>query len=188
MDAIRAITERVSVAQLTGPDITQEQKEVLFKAAMRAPDHAWMRPSRYLTIEGEAREELGKIFYKYQAGREVLSPEKAKKVKNMLLRAPLVIVGITHLEEHPKVPRDEQLLSTGAGVQNMLNAAYAMGLGAIWRTGAMAECEGVRKALGLRPDDVITAFLYVGHINTTPKPVPEVDLSEYVSAWTGEIS
>ena len=106
----------------------------------------------------------------------------------MLLRAPLVIVGITHLEEHPKVPRDEQLLSTGAGVQNMLNAAYAMGLGAIWRTGAMAECEGVRKALGLRPDDVITAFLYVGHINTTPKPVPEVDLSEYVSAWTGEIS
>ena len=32
MDAIRAITERVSVAQLTGPDITQEQKEVLFKA------------------------------------------------------------------------------------------------------------------------------------------------------------
>ena len=84
MDAIRAITERVSVAQLTGPDITQEQKEILFKAALRAPDHAWMRPSRYLTIEGEAREELGKIFYKYQAGREVLSPEKAKKIKNML--------------------------------------------------------------------------------------------------------
>ena len=55
MDAIRAITERVSVAQLTGPDITQEQKEILFKAALRAPDHAWMRPSRYLTIEGEAR-------------------------------------------------------------------------------------------------------------------------------------
>jgi len=185
MDAIEAITQRVSVAQLTGPEITTEEKDVLFQAAMRAPDHAWMRPSRYLTIEGEARTKLGEIFYRHQAGREVLSPDKADKLKRMLLRSPLVIVAITKLEHHPKVPRDEQLLSTGAGVQNMLNVAYAMGLGAIWRTGAMAECNGVKSALGLAPDEVITAFLYVGHINTTPKAVPEVDLNDYVSAWEG---
>ena len=188
MDAIEALTERVSIAQLTGPDITASQKEILFKAALRAPDHAFMRPSRYIILEGDARARLSEIFYSQQAGREVLSPEKAKKVKTMLLRAPLVIVAVTHLEEHPKVPRDEQILSTGAGVQNMLNAAFAMGLGAIWRTGAMVDCHAVRKALGLGKYDVITAFLYVGHPNKSPKPLPDMPLSDYVTEWTGETS
>ena len=45
MDAIKNILERVSVAQLTGPEITAEQKEILFQAALRAPDHAWLRLS-----------------------------------------------------------------------------------------------------------------------------------------------
>jgi len=187
MDAIEAITQRVSVAQLTGPEITPVQKEILFKAAMRAPDHAWMRPSRYLTIEGDARLKLGEIFYRSQCEKEDLSEEKGLKARNMLMRAPLVVVAITNIQEHFKVPRDEQILSTGAGVQNMLIAAHAMELGAIWRTGAMAECEAVKAALGLAEHELITAFLYVGHINTTPKAVPEVDLTAYVSEWTGEI-
>jgi len=186
MDAIEAITRRVSVAQLTDPAPSQEQIDVLFQAAFRAPDHAWMRPSRYLTIEGDARQRLGEVFYQEQSALETLSAEKQQKLRNMLNRAPLVIVAITKIQDHPKVPRDEQILSTGAGVQNMLIAAHAMGLGAIWRTGAMAESQAVRDALGVASDELITAFLYIGQINTKPKPVPVVTTTDYVQAWTGE--
>lgn len=186
MDAIEAITQRVSVAQLTGPDITEVQKTTLFQAALRAPDHGWIRPSRYLTIEGEARAKLGEIFLQQQEAKQVLSDEKREKTKRMLLRAPLVIVAVTRLVDHPKVPREEQLLSTGSGVQNMLTAAYAMGLGSIWRTGDMAECEGVKTALGLMNNEVITGFLYVGHANTSLKSVPEMNINEFVAPWTGE--
>ena len=186
MDALTAITGRVSIAQLTGPEVTDAQKELLFRAALRAPDHAWLRPSRYLTIEGDARALLGNIFLQSQPDSDSLPGDKRDKMRNMLLRAPLVIVGITRLQDNPKVPRDEQILSTGAGIQNILNAAWAMGLGAIWRTGDMAHCEGVRSALGLTDADVITGFVYVGQINTSPKPVPELDQSGFVSSWTGE--
>lgn len=186
MDAITAITERVSVAQLTGPAPTDEQKDILARAAMRAPDHAWMRPSRYLTIEGEDRARLGQVFFEAQLARGNAPEDKHDKLRNMLMRAPLVIVGITRITHHPKVPRDEQILSTGAGIQNMLTAAYAMGLGAIWRTGDMAMCEAVRQALGVKADEVITGFVYVGQINTSLKAVPPLVSDEFFTAWKAE--
>lgn len=186
MDAIEAITQRVSVAQLTGPEVTAAQKDTLFRAALRAPDHGWIRPSRYLTIEGGARSTLGEVFLRSQNVDQKFSDEKCDKTKRMLLRAPLVIVAITCLVDHPKVPREEQLLSTGSGIQNMLNAAYAMGLGSIWRTGDMAHCEGVKSALGLMSNEVVTGFLYVGHANASLKLVPEMDVDEYVAKWIGE--
>ena len=62
MDAITAITQRVSVAQLTGPGPTDQQLQQMYQGAFRAPDHAWMRPWRYLTIKNEGLANLGEIF------------------------------------------------------------------------------------------------------------------------------
>jgi len=186
MDAIKAITERVSVPQLTGPDITMAHKETLFQAALRAPDHAWLRPSRYITISGDARSTLGEIFLQSTPEWESLSEERQQKLRGMLQRAPLVIVAVTRVQDHPKVPRDELLLSTGAGIQNMLTAAWALGLGAIWRTGDMVHSEGVRQALGLTTDDVITGFVYIGHVNCTLKQPPVMLSTDFVSEWNGE--
>lgn len=186
MDAIKNILERVSVAQLTGPEITAEQKEILFQAALRAPDHAWLRPSRYLTIEGDARQYLSEVYYQSLPDKDQLSDEKVKKMRNRLMRAPLIVVAITRIQEHYKVPRDEQILSTGSGVQNMLNVVHAMGLGAIWRTGDMAENTAVKAELGLGDDEIITGFIYIGHINTSPKTPPEMPVHEYVREWQPE--
>ena len=186
MDAIKAITERVSVPQLTGPDITMAQKETLYQAALRAPDHAWLRPSRYISISGDARSTLGEIFLQSTSEWESLSEERQQKLRGMLQRAPLVIVAVTRVQDHPKVPRDELLLSTGAGIQNMLTAAWALGLGAIWRTGDMVHSEGVRQALELTTDDVITGFVYIGHVNCTLKQPPVMLSTDFVSEWNGE--
>ncbi len=186
MDAIKNILERVSVAQLTGPEITAEQKEILFQAALRAPDHAWLRPSRYLTIEGDARQYLSEVYYQSLPDKDQLSDEKVKKMRNRLMRAPLIVVAITRIQEHYKVPRDEQILSTGSGVQNMLNVVHAMGLGAIWRTGDMAENAAVKAELGLGDDEIITGFIYIGHINTSPKTPPAMPVGEYVREWQPE--
>lgn len=184
MDALTALQQRVSVPQLTGPDITTNQQQHLFQAALRAPDHAWLRPSRYLTIQGEARTALGQILLHSTDNWQQLSDIKQEKLLNMPLRAPLVIVAICHVVEHPNVPRDEQLLATGAGVQNILNAAYALGLGAIWRTGDMAHNDTIRAALGLDKDDIIVGFVYVGHVNCTLKAAPVLPQEDYVRAWS----
>ena len=62
MEALDALLNRVSAPRLLDPAPTAEQREVLFAAALRAPDHGQLRPYRFLTVEGAARNQLGEIL------------------------------------------------------------------------------------------------------------------------------
>lgn len=184
MDALTAITQRVSVAQLTGPGPSQEQLNQLYQAAFRAPDHAWMRPWRYLTVRGQGLVTLGEVFS--EAGLKAdpdLAEDKIAKMKHMPQRAPLMIVAIANIQADNKIPEVEQRLAVGAGIQNMLTAAYAMGLGAIWRTGAMAYDSHVKDSLGLLASEEILGFIYLGHVNCKLKQPPILEVADFVQDW-----
>lgn len=183
MQAIDVLCQRVSVPQLTGPQISDEQLELLIKAALRAADHAWIRPSRYLVITGDARAKLGEVFLDSQPDLAELSDTQKQKMRGLLLRAPTIIVAICNPKPAPKVPELEQQLSTGAGIQNMLNAAWALGLGAIWRTGDMAYSHAVKQALDLSENEQILGFIYLGQPNCKLKAAPELDVREFYCEW-----
>lgn len=187
MDAIEAITQRVSAPQLTGPGPTPQQIDTLFQAALRAPDHAWLRPWRYLTVQGEAQHQLGRLFLQAALQKDPdMTQEKQTKTLNMPARAPLLVVAIADKKEHPKVPALEQQLAVGAGVQNMITAAYAMGLGAIWRTGDMAYNPVVKEGLGLKESEDIIGFVFIGHVNCKLKAAPVMETADFVESWAGE--
>jgi nitroreductase len=184
MDAITAITERVSAAQLTGPGPSEAQLDVLYQAAFRAPDHAWIRPWRYLTIKEGGLAHLGEVFA--EAGLLInpeLGEDKVAKLKNMPKRAPVIIVAIANIQQHAKVPAIEQRLAVGAGIQNIVIAAYALGLGAIWRTGDMAYSDHVKVALGLQANEEVLGFIYLGHVNCKLKQPPIMDKADFVQEW-----
>jgi nitroreductase len=184
MDAITAITQRVSVAQLTGPGPSEQQLEQLYRAAFRAPDHAWMRPWRYLTIRDQGLVSLGEVFAVAGLKKDAdLSEVKVAKLKNMPQRAPLMIVAIANIQINEKVPPLEQQLAVGAGIQNILTAAYAMELGAIWRTGEMAYDQHVKHSLGLQDNEEIIGFIYLGHVNCKLKKPPELTTADFVKDW-----
>lgn len=184
MDAITAITQRVSVAQLTGPGPTDQQLEQMYRGAFRAPDHAWMRPWRYLTIKDTGLVQLGEVFAEASLQDDpTLSTEKLSKIKSKPQRAPVMIVAIAHTEAHNKVPAIEQQLAVAAGIQNILNIAYAQGLGAIWRTGSMAYHSHVKQALGLDQQEDILGFIYLGHVNCKLKKAPDLAMQDYVKEW-----
>lgn len=184
MDAITAITQRVSVAQLTGPGPNEKQLEQIYQAAFRAPDHAWLRPWRYLTIKGEGLVLLGDVFAEVGLQKNPdLTHEQIEKLKSKPQRAPVMIVAIANIQDHKKVPAVEQRLAVGAGIQNILTAAYAMGLGAIWRTGDMAFNEHIMKSLGLQKNEEILGFIYLGHINCRLKKPPVLETADYVKEW-----
>lgn len=184
MDAITAVTQRVSVAQLTGPGPTQKQLEQMYQAAFRAPDHAWMRPWRYLTIKGEGLVQLGEIFAEaHLQENPELTEDKIIKIKSKPQRAPVMIVAIANIKDHYKVPAVEQQLAVGAGIQNILITAYAQGLGAIWRTGSMAYNQHVKDSLGLAEQEEILGFIYVGHVNCKLKKTPVLAMQDFVQDW-----
>lgn len=184
MDAIDALTKRASVAKLDAPAPTAQQLDVLLQCAARAADHGLLRPWRFLTIAGEAREALGELFCRSALHDEpTLSETLQAKLRNMPLRAPMLLVVIAQLQDHPKVPELEQLLCAGAAAQNIVNAAYAEGLGVIWRTGDMAYNEHVLAGLGLQANERLIGYMYLG---TPVKALPQAaapDLSDRCQSW-----
>lgn len=181
MNAIEALTQRNSIASLTGPDVTIEQLNTLIQAGLRAADHGWLKPSRFITVTGDQRQQLGQVFLKCTESWQEMSEDQQHRLLNSPLRAPLIIISVSRIIDHPKIPRIEQLLSTAASTQNIINAAWALGLGAIWRTGAVAQNPQVAAALGLAEDEQIVGFVYVGHCNQVPKKLPELKPEDYVT-------
>lgn len=180
MDALTALQTRTATPRLVEPAPTPAELEQVLKAALRAPDHGMLRPWRFLVIEGEARERLGQLFVDCM---QPATPEEREKLLKSPLRAPLLIVAIATIKEHPRIPPNEQVASMAAAVQNMSVALHALNYGAIWRTGAVAYDPRVKQALGLQPTDEIVAYLYAGTPTFSDRPVPEQAPSDFVEFW-----
>ena len=186
VDAIAALTTRTSPAGLVAPAPDADALEWMLRAAMRAPDHGRLRPWRFIVIEAAARAALGDVLADALQRREpsvadaALAKERAKP-----LRAPLIVVVAAKLREHRGVPAVEQIVAAGAAAQNMLVAAHALGFGGFWRTGAAAYDDHVKRALGIRAEDSIVGFVYLGTPSAQAPPLPAPNVEAHVTRWTG---
>ncbi|HIN90708.1 MAG TPA: nitroreductase [Porticoccaceae bacterium] len=184
MKALDALHSRISFPKLNDPIPEQEVLDNIYKSAFRAADHAVLRPWRFLVIKGESRARLGELFVSAAStDRPDITEAEKLKLRDKPLRAPLILVTVVSPREHPKVPACEQELSAAAATQNMLIAAYAQGVGAMWRTGSMAYHPLVMAGLGLDSHEKIIAFVYIGSINAAAKNLLEVDLKTRFKEW-----
>ena len=62
MNTIDALLTRNSVPRLTTPIPTKDQLEIAYRCALRAPDHAWMRPWKFIQISGKGLDKLSNAF------------------------------------------------------------------------------------------------------------------------------
>lgn len=186
MDVLVALQQRVSCGRLLGPAPDAAQREILFAAALRAPDHMQLRPWRFLTVEDQARNALGELFAKALQARQADAPAQTlDKVRNAPLRAPLLVVVIACLQAQPKVPEQEQLLSAACAAHGLLLAAHGLGLGGIWRTGDTAYDPLVAEGLGLAANERIVGFLYLGNLEGPLRSPAALPVGQFVQPWTG---
>ena len=181
MDALNNILNRVSARTLIEPHPSKDEMEKVFKAALRAPDHAWLRPSSFIQVTGEGIKKLSNIFEEYANTVPDIKEEIITKYKNAPYRAPMIIILINSTKNHPKVPEIEQKLSTAAAAQNILLSLNALGYSAIWRTGKLAFNPFVASKLNLDDNQEILGYLYVGTADGTNKKIPKLDIKDFVS-------
>lgn len=184
MDATELLLSRNSMPQLIEPAPSDEALERLIQAACRAPDHAWLKPWRFLVVEGEARQKLGEIYAKAALLRDAETPERAlERLRNQPLRAPMIITVVAHIQPHPKVPKQEQIISAGCAAHAILLAAHAEGFAGIWRTGDNAYDPHVIQTMGLAENEEIIGFLYLGTAAGPLKALPDNDIKKYCQIW-----
>ncbi|MEM8593565.1 MAG: nitroreductase [Pseudomonadota bacterium] len=188
MTALECLTTRNSCAKLTTPMPSERELELVFQSALRAPDHARLRPWRFVSVSGDGLNALSDLFVQYtrqqalEQGQATLTQKQIDSAHAKGQRAPLVIAVVVCIKEHPKVPESEQILSAGAAAQNMLLALHALGYQAIWRTGDLSRSELARHTFALASHEAIVALLYVGTASTALKPLPTLDVNEFVSS------
>lgn len=183
-DVLKFLQTRNSASRLTDPAPGPEEVDAILRAALRAPDHARLRPWRFLTVRGDRRSDLGQLFLRSLLDRNPAADEAAcAKAAGAPLRAPLLLVVICRLCEHPKVPAIEQRLSAGCAAHAALLAAEALGYAGIWRTGDVAFDRGFMDALDLAPNEEITGFLYLGTRDGAARPLPQLEPSDFAREW-----
>jgi nitroreductase len=186
MDALQALTSRVSATGLTGPGPDEAALETILKAATRAADHGRLKPWRFIIIREQQREAFGRMLAEALKRRRPDTEEgMLKSEAGKPMRAPMIIVVAAHLEDSGKIPEIEQLLAVGAAAQNMMIAAYALGLGAMWRTGDSAYDPFVKEKLGLSPRDSIVGYIYLGTPARALATPPDSDLGAVAQDWRG---
>ncbi len=184
-DLLDAIRSRRSIGKCS--DIVPERAliEQILEAATWAPNHKQTEPWRFVVLTGEARERLGDAMGR-AAAAAIEDPDAARaaheKAAKKPLRAPYVIAA--YAVPDPALPRVESIAATAAAVQNMLLAAHALGLAAMWRTGDPVFSDEVRTFLNAPADAEMLGTIYVGYPNMAA-PVRQRRTLDEVVEWRG---
>ena len=145
MDALEAIHTRRSIRRYEDRAVPEELVEDVLRAAMMAPSAVNKQPWHFVVIDD--RKLLSEI--------PKINPNAA-----MAAGAPLAILVCGDLKlEHPS---GYWVVDCAAAVENLLLAAHAVGLGAVW-TGVyprQQRIDGLKKLFGL-PEHVMPHTLVV---------------------------
>ena len=175
--------QRQSVGHLVEPAPNAEQLERAFQAALTAPDHHRLKPTRFIVIDHAQREAFGDLLARAVTDLGELEAAQIDRVKQHPFRAPLLVLAVTRFQDHPKVPFFEQTLSSGAAIQNFLLSLHAQGFASMWRSGAVVESVLLKESLGLNARDLISGIIYIGTAAKAIPPRGEIDSAEYVQHW-----
>lgn len=148
MERIDIIMGRRSIRNYTDEPVTDEQLDVVLRAAMAAPSAGNQQSWRFIVVREASQ-------------RQALA--QATPYSGMIARAPLAIVvcGDTRDEKHPGY----WVQDCSAAIENLLIAVHAIGLGAVWiGVHPVAErVDNVRRICAV-PDGIVPmSMIALGH-------------------------
>ncbi len=170
LDVFDAIRNRRSIRAYTGENVSEEEIDRLIDAARWAPSAGNIQPWEFIVVRDKETKRRLSI---------------AAQDQTFIEEAPVVIIVCANQMRSARGYGSRGtalycLQDTAAAVQNLLLAAYALGLGTCW-IGAFRE-EEVKKVLnvvgGVRPVAIIT----VGHAAEEPEARwrrPKIEVVHY---------
>ncbi len=149
MDALECIHTRRSVRKYTKDPVSPEHIREMLAAAMTAPSACKQFPWHFVLLDDPAK--LGAV--------KSFSPHAA-----MAAHAPLAVLVCADPSLETRCP-GFWIQDCAAAIENLLLAARALGLGAVWTASYPREdrMQGFRKLLGIPENIVPVALLVVGH-------------------------
>lgn len=162
-DALTVINERKSVRNFTGKAVSIAEINKILKAAMAAPAAMFMMPWEFIVVTN--REKLKSLA------------EELPYAK-MLVKAGTCIVVCAVPEEAAVNSEAFAIIDCACASENILLAAEALGLGAVWTAVYPNKLlmEFVRKELGIPKHVIPLNLIPIGHPVGDEKPRNKFDI------------
>ncbi len=151
-EVLHAIASRRSIRKFTGEDINAESISLILEAGRWAPSGLNNQPWRFMVVDALGTRERLAALTKY-----------ARIVREC---AACIAVFYHHPEGYD---RDKDAMAIGASIQNMLLAAHALGLGAVWLGEILNRKEEAAGVLGAGNDLELMALIALGFPAETPR-------------------
>lgn len=149
MTLVDTILSRRSIRNYEKKNIPKEVLDQILEAGRLAPSAANRQPWHFIIVtDDEIKRELSQGFF-------------SRFIKN----APLTIVGCARKEQ---IFGSWSVISTSIALQNMVIAAWALGVGSCW-IGAFSE-DKVRKLLAIPDRYNVVALVSFGYPAKIPRP------------------
>ena len=199
LDFLPLARARRSVRAFQSRPVPREALEELLTAAAWAPSPHGRQPWRFVVLtraEAKARlaEAMGDdwratLAQDGQPGEIVET--RLRKSHERIREAPALVLACLYLDELDHYPDAERqraeetmaIQSLGAAIQNLLLAAYTLGLDTGWMCAPLFSPATVRAALDLPQSLIPHALIPVGYAARDPKRRPHRPFQELVVRW-----
>tara|TARA_B100000614_G_C14462075_1_gene458849 strand:+ start:178 stop:741 length:564 start_codon:yes stop_codon:yes gene_type:complete len=170
----------VLAKKMLNKEIPIDDLKTILSAGIRVPDHGALNPWKIKVITGKklkfVDEEI--ILKEFKKKNPNATPEQFEVESKRFQRAGAVLAVISTPVDHPKIPKWEMQLSSGAVCMNLLACAQSLGYAGQWLTEWYAYNKKMLEFLGGDINrDQISGFIYLGHKVEEPnerrRPYPE---------------
>ncbi|WP_322815482.1 nitroreductase family protein [Chloroflexus sp.] len=199
MDFFTLVQTRRTVRSFCPDPPPRAAIEQILLAASWAPSPHGRQPWRFVVVESLERKQLlaqamGAAWRHHLAldGHDPSTIEqRLQRSLERVVNAPVIIVPCLYLDDLDVYPDPERqaaettmaIQSLGCAVQNMLLAAFALGLAAGWMCAPLFAPTAVRAALELADDLHPQALIPIGYLAHEPKRRPRRPLHELIVQW-----
>ena len=190
---ISAIYDRRSTRKFLTEPISREDITDIIQSGMKAPSSKNRQPWKYIVIQGNAKEEMLKVFRRgidREENESALLPQSkqhiaaAKHTIDIMAEAPVIIFAINTLgksfmeemtpEEH--IYEICNIQSISASIQNMLLTATEKGIGSLWICDIYFAYAELCK--WLNSDGQLIAAIAFGYPNEFPRERPRKKIED----------
>ena len=192
---ISAIYDRRSIRKFLNKPISKKDLTDIIQSGIKAPSSKNRQPWKYIVIEGNAKEEMLKVFRqgieREEKGNALLPQSKqhiagAKYTVEIMEEAPTIVFVVNSLGKDigSELTQEEHIYeicniqSISASIQNMLLAATEKGIGSLWICDIYFAYSELCN--WLNSNGQLIAAIAFGYPNESPKERPRKKLDDIV--------
>lgn len=168
---------------IAGKKVDDAIVEQILINATWAPNHGQTEPWQFTVFTDEGLQKLAAFqaeLYKQDAGADFNEGKYNKLLQQPLKASHIIAIGMKRTTTK-RIPEIEDIEAVACAVQNIYLSVTAYELGGYWTTGGVTYMEQAKAYFGLKDEDKLLGFYYIGHIGVPSPATKRTPIEEKVN-------